>query len=285
MKKAPIVIVGLVLLLTVLLGIMMFQVNGEDDEEGILSAFNTMENNIKRPISVEEVIRQVENLNEEDDSGVNVPTPVNPPGTSGGGSSGGGQVTPGPQDGLFDNEKTVSGVLQYIPQGDWYGNKYLNISALKLGSSGVTVEDAGCYFCSLTMASAFFRGRAVTYAEAEKVCGDSRNFIKDLAIGDSVLAAYSAGVSINGDAALSLNDVKTSINNNKPLIIHFTSSTSAGYYSGSGHFAFCIGYSDNDNALVLYDPGKGEASKDKKLTYLEYSAGVLGGTIYMRSFK
>lgn len=278
MKKAPIIIIGVVLILAVLLGIMMFRVGNADDTDSILTAFNNMESSIKRPISVEEIIRQLERSGDEDDGGSNPPTPTPP-------SPDDGSNPPPPQDGEFDNEKTVQGVLQYIPQGDWWGSRYMNISSLRLGGNGSTVQQAGCYFCSLSMAAAFFRGKEVTLQEVTKVCGTSSNFTGNLAKGDSVLQAYGAGVYISGDSRLSLDEVKNSINANKPLIIHFKGATSSGYYSGTGHFALCIGYSDNDSALVLYDPGKGPASAGKKLTYSEYSADTSKGIIFMRSFK
>lgn len=288
MKKAPVLVVGLVILFAVLLGVMMYSVDSEEDDEGILTSFNNMNNLIKRPISVEEIIRQLEQSNDEDDTGTNPgnPTAPSPPGTNPTpGDPGETGSTEPPQEGEYSGEKTLSGTLQYIPQGNWWGSKYMDISALRLGGKGDSVQSSGCYFCSLTMASAFLRGKAVTRQEAEKSCNNSNNFIGNLAKGNDVLKSYGVNKSITGDNRLSLDEVKASINSNKPLIIHFKGATSGGYYSGSGHFALCVGYSDTDSALVLYDPGKGPGSIDKKLTYKEYSDGVSKGNLFMRSFN
>lgn len=312
MKKAPVIVVGMTILLAVLLGAMMYSVDSEEDGDGILTTFNNMSNLVKRPISVEEIIRQLEQNTEEETTGTNPVSPATPtpPGTTptspgsttpsnqGGNTSpsnqGGNTSTPNPnstgsttppQAGKYNGAKTLSGVLQYIPQGHWWGSQYMEIYGEKLGNSSNTVENAGCYFCSLTMASAFLRNKAITRQEAVNSCTDGNNFDRDLAKGDSVLKSYGVNKSISGDTTMSLDDVKASINSNKPLIIHFTGPTSGGYYKKSGHFALCVGYSDADNALVLYDPGKGPGSADKKLTYKEYTDGISMGNLFMRSFN
>ena len=60
MKKLPVVVVAVVLLLSVALGAMMFSVDGTEDADAILDAYASNTNTIRRPISVEQVRRQVE---------------------------------------------------------------------------------------------------------------------------------------------------------------------------------------------------------------------------------
>jgi len=279
MKKAPTIIVGIVIILATLLGIMMFMVGSEDDEISILSSYNTVSNTLKRPISVEEIIRQLTPEDTDDESGES-PTPVTPTPTPGPNPN-----PPGPEDGKHQDAKMVQGNLQYIPQGDWWGDTYVDISKTKLGGSGATVQKAGCYFCSLSMVAAFYTNNTWTEDQLNKVCNMSSNFTGNLAIGNKVLSSYGCDKTVSGDNRLSLDEVKSSIDSNNPLIIHFTGATANGYYTGSGHFAFCVGYSDKDTVLVLYDPGKGPGSKDMKLTYDEYKDGTSKGIISMRTIK
>lgn len=290
MKKAPVVIVGLVVLLAALLGIAMYSVDSADDVDSVLSAFNNMDNLIKKPISVEEVIRQVERMDDEDDSGYTPTQPVSP-GTGSAGAGGGGSgkdddtgSSEPPQDGTFNGSKTINGTLQYICQGNWWNGKYMHVWDMKLGSSGRSVQDKGCYFCTLTMASAFFRGKEITESEFKTQVSDPSNFSGADVYRDKLLSKYGAGVTQSGDKSMSLDAVKKTIDSNKPLTIHFKGPTSEGYYTSTGHYALIIGYSDSDNALILYDPGKGESSKDKKLTYSEYESGIKTNRIYTRTF-
>lgn len=65
MKKIPVITIAVVLVLSVLLGAMMFSVDGTEDADAILDAYASNNNTIKRPISVEQVRRQIEVTNEE----------------------------------------------------------------------------------------------------------------------------------------------------------------------------------------------------------------------------
>lgn len=69
MKKVSVIIVGVIILLSVLLGVMMFKVGSTDDTDTILTSYSNMENHIRRPISVEEVQRQVDTINDENSNG------------------------------------------------------------------------------------------------------------------------------------------------------------------------------------------------------------------------
>lgn len=64
-KKMPVIVVAVIIVLSVLLGAMMFSVDGTEDTAAILDAYASNNNTIKRPISVEQVRRQVEAANEE----------------------------------------------------------------------------------------------------------------------------------------------------------------------------------------------------------------------------
>lgn len=284
MKKGPAVVVGVIVLLATLLGVMMFIVGSEDDDLNILSSYNNMNSTLHRPISVEEVIRQLENEDGDDedagdDDGTS-PKPVTPTPTPGPNPT-----PPGPEDGEHQEAKMVQGNLQYIPQGDWWGDQYVNIASSKLGGNGSTVQQAGCYFCSLSMIAAFYTGNTLTASDLNKVCVNSSYFTGNLAQGNKILSAYGCSKTVSGDNRLSLDEVRKVIDSNNPLIIHFTGATDNGYYTGNGHFAVCAGYSDVDKTVILYDPGKGPGSKDKKLTYDEFKSGVSKGIISMRIIK
>lgn len=287
--------VGLILILAVLLGIMMYSVDSEEDADSILSAFSNTDNLVKRPISVEEVMRQVEQLDKDDASGSS-PTTPNPvggsgTGTGGGGSSGGGKegdTTPPPTEGETAQDKKVSGTLQYIPQYNLPNSPYIDVHKTEMGASKVKIESAGCQCCTLAMAAAFYRGKPVSDAEFNTAAMNPANFDSkalDMVYRNSFLKALGAGVTCSDDISMSLADVKKQVDSNKPLTIHFKGPTSQGYYTGSGHYALIVGYSDTNNALVLYDPGKGPGHAKSKLTYTEYTDGYKVDRISVRTYN
>lgn len=131
-------------------------------------------------------------------------------------------------------------------------------SGLKLGNSSATVASSGCFASSIQMIANYLTSPNTAWSKQQIINNFKLDYFTNsggLNTATSYMSKLTNGqYGVSGDYVPALADIDKSIDNGKPVIMHFTGATQP-YYGGSGHFLVINGY-DTDT-YYLMDPGAG----------------------------
>lgn len=131
-------------------------------------------------------------------------------------------------------------------------------SGLKLGNSSASVASSGCFASSIQMIANYLMSPNTAWSKQQIINNFKLDYFTSsggLNTATSYMSKLTNGqYGVSGDCVPVLADIDKSIDNGKPVIMHFTGATQP-YYGGRGHFLVIKGY-DADN-YYLMDPGSG----------------------------